>query len=62
MDENEIIDQIREEREEEIAPEIIPTIVYLEDDLLESTDLQFIYLIYCLLEIQYDATNYNCIF
>ena len=39
MDENEIIDQIREEREEEIAPEIIPTIVYLEDDLLESTDL-----------------------
>ena len=41
MEENEIVDQIRvtEKREEEVAPEIIPTSVDLEDDLLESTDL-----------------------
>ena len=41
MEENEIVDQIRvtEKREEEAAPEITPTSVYLEDDLLESTDL-----------------------
>ena len=41
MEENEIVDQIRvtEKKEEEVAPEIIPTSVDLEDDLLESTDL-----------------------
>ena len=41
MEENEIVDQIRvtEKREEEVAPEIIPTSVDLEDDLLESTDV-----------------------
>ena len=41
MEESEIVDQIRktEKREEEVAPEIIPTSVDLEDDLLESTDL-----------------------
>ena len=40
-EEIEIVDQIRvtEKREEEVASEIIPTSVDLEDDLLESTDL-----------------------
>ena len=40
-EENEIVDQIRvtEKREEEVASEIIPTSVDLEDHLLESTDL-----------------------
>ena len=37
----EIVNQSRvtEETEEEVAPEIIPTSIDLEDDLLESTDL-----------------------
>ena len=41
MEENETVDQISvtEKREEEVASEIIPTSVDLEDDLLESTDL-----------------------
>ena len=37
----EIVNQNRvtEETEEEVAPEIIPTSIDLEEDLLESTDL-----------------------
>ena len=31
--------RVTEETEEEFAPEIIPTSIDLEDDLLESTDL-----------------------
>ena len=42
MKENDIKDESRvteEEEEEKVSPEIIPTSVDLEDDLLESTDV-----------------------
>ena len=42
MEENEIVDQIStvtEEGEQKVGHETIPTSIYLEDDLLESTDL-----------------------
>ena len=41
-EENEIVDQIstvKEEGEQKVGPETIPTSMDLEDDLLESTDL-----------------------
>ena len=39
MEENDDKIRMTEKREEKVAPEIIPTSVDLEDDLLESTDL-----------------------